>query len=160
MPFTFRYYVQNRQWRHLPIVAGTNAQSRKAFMLLATEYPNWKSSLRLGHHDLDVRLLLVRYHSRFFLRVGHETTNASIGNLHFFNKSCHRQTYQNLNDLLKACKIHTFKVIFQHQKSTKSFLFSLLDMEINFQNEIFLKTLIFKVLCFLKNMPNFCRLCS
>ena len=32
---------------------------------------------------------------RFFDQVGHETMNASRGNKHFFNKSCHRQTYQN-----------------------------------------------------------------
>ena len=29
-----------------------------------------------------------------------------------------------LNNLLKDCKIHTFKVIFQHQKSTESFRIS------------------------------------
>ena len=56
-------------------------------MLLATEYPNWKSSLRLGHHDLDVRLLLVRYPLRFFERFGHETTYASCGDHYFFNIS-------------------------------------------------------------------------
>ena len=33
--------------------------------------------------------------SRFFDPVGHETTNASSGNKHFFSKSCHCQTYQN-----------------------------------------------------------------
>ena len=31
----------------------------------------------------------------FFNQVGHQTTNASIGNKRFFTKSCHRQTYQN-----------------------------------------------------------------
>ena len=35
----------------------------------------------------------IRYHSRFFVQVGHES--ASSGNKHFFIKSCHHQTYQN-----------------------------------------------------------------
>ena len=39
--------------------------------------------------------LNIRYHSRFFVRVGHETMYASSGYKHFFTKSCHRQTYQN-----------------------------------------------------------------
>ena len=34
----------------------------------------------------------VRYHSRFFVRVGHETTYESIGNNIFFTIPCHRQT--------------------------------------------------------------------
>ena len=37
----------------------------------------------------------LRYRPRFFDQVGHQTTYASIGNKHFFNKSCLRQTYQN-----------------------------------------------------------------
>ena len=36
-----------------------------------------------------------KYHSRFFVQVGHETTYAAIGNHHFFIKTCHRQTHQN-----------------------------------------------------------------
>ena len=32
---------------------------------------------------------------RFFDLVGHQTTNASIENKHFFTKYCHPQTYQN-----------------------------------------------------------------
>ena len=36
-----------------------------------------------------------RYHLRFFVQVGHETTYAAIGNHHFFTKTCHCQTYQN-----------------------------------------------------------------
>ena len=35
---------------------------------------------------------------RFFDQVGHQTTYASIGNKHFFTKSCHRQTYQNYEE--------------------------------------------------------------
>ena len=40
-------------------------------------------------------LELDTYRYRFFGCVGHETTYASIGNKHFFTKSCHRKTYQN-----------------------------------------------------------------
>ena len=36
-----------------------------------------------------------RYHSRFFVQVGRETTYAAIGNNHFFTKTCNPQTYQN-----------------------------------------------------------------
>ena len=36
-----------------------------------------------------------RVRPRFFDQVGQETMYASSGNKHFFNKSCHRQTYQN-----------------------------------------------------------------
>ena len=32
-----------------------------------------------------------RYHSIFFVQVGHETTYAAIGNHHFFTTTCHRQ---------------------------------------------------------------------
>ena len=39
--------------------------------------------------------LFTRYHSRFFVQVGHETTYAAIGNHHFFTKTCHCQIYQN-----------------------------------------------------------------
>ena len=42
-----------------------------------------------------VRYLEGRYHSRFFVRVGHETTYAAIGNHNFFTIPCHCQTYQN-----------------------------------------------------------------
>ena len=35
------------------------------------------------------------YQLRFFERLGNKNTYVSIGNHHLFNKSCHRQTYQN-----------------------------------------------------------------
>ena len=46
--------------------------------------------------DLDILGIdmEVRYHSRFFVQVGHETTFAVIENNHFFTIPC-RQTYQN-----------------------------------------------------------------
>ena len=38
----------------------------------------------------------VRYHSRFFVQVGHKTMYAAIQkNYHFFTKTCHHQKYQN-----------------------------------------------------------------
>ena len=36
---------------------------------------------------------------RFFDQVGHETIHVSSGNKHLFTKSCHRQTYQNYEQL-------------------------------------------------------------
>ena len=37
----------------------------------------------------------IKYHPRFFVQVEHDTTHSSIGNKHFFTRSCHRQTYHN-----------------------------------------------------------------
>ena len=91
-----------------------------------------------------------------------------------------------MNKLLKDWKICTFTVIFQQKNSMESFwtffsvnnirpedqrnlsklsfLWTILDQKINFYKYIFLKTLIFKVFCFLKMWPilvgsvhNFCR---
>ena len=39
--------------------------------------------------------IYIRYLSRFFDRWAHQTTFAYIGNMHFFTKMCHCQTYQN-----------------------------------------------------------------
>merc|ERR1719319_1234151 len=39
--------------------------------------------------------MFARYHSRFFVQVGHESTYASCGNHYFFTISCYIQTYQN-----------------------------------------------------------------
>ena len=68
-----------------------------------------------------------------------------------------------MNNLLKVCKICTFKVIFWHQKSTESFWFfsvkniwlrdKLLQMNF-FENFDLQSTLLSKI------VPNFCRLCS
>ena len=41
------------------------------------------------------RRLYTRYHSKNFVRVGHETMYADIGNHHFFTIPCHRQTHQS-----------------------------------------------------------------
>ena len=45
-----------------------------------------------------------RYHSRFFVRIGHETAYADIGNHHFFTKPCHRQTYQKSSRTSVNCQ--------------------------------------------------------
>ena len=37
----------------------------------------------------------IRVRPRFFDQIGHETMYATSGNMHFFTKSCHHQTYQN-----------------------------------------------------------------
>jgi hypothetical protein len=52
----------------------------------------------------DIRWGSIRYHWRFFVQVGHETTYAAIGNHHFFTKPCHRQTYEIIKDLCKASR--------------------------------------------------------
>ena len=69
-----------------------------------------------------------------------------------------------MNNLLKDCRINTFKVIFQHQKSTESFwiFFSVKNIWLGDQLlVIFLKTSTLKVhTLFSKNVPNFCWLCS
>ena len=45
---------------------------------------------------------------RFFDQVGHQRTNASVGNKYFFTKKCHRQTYQNYEQSQQ--KLSTFLV--------------------------------------------------
>ena len=39
--------------------------------------------------------ICIRVRPRLFDQVGHQTTNASVGNKYFSTKYCHRQTYQN-----------------------------------------------------------------
>ena len=55
--------------------------------------------------DEDIK---VRYHSRFFVQAGHETTNASSGNKPFFTPSFHCQTYQNYEKPPQGSKIAKF----------------------------------------------------
>ena len=57
-----------------------------------------------------------------------------------------------MNNLLKDCKILTFNVIFQHQKSTESFWIFLWRI---FDQLLPMKFLIFKVFYFLKMCPFF-----
>jgi hypothetical protein len=52
---------------------------------------NFPSNSDTAHHVKSK--LNIKYHSRFFVRVGHETTHAAIGNHHFFTIPCPRHTY-------------------------------------------------------------------
>ena len=69
-----------------------------------------------------------------------------------------------MNNLLKVCKICTFKVIFRYQKSTKSFwiFFSVKSIWLGDQLSSMQLFDIFDVIStlFSKNVPNFYRLCS
>ena len=57
----------------------------------------WYNSLRIKE--------TFRVRPRFFDQVGHETMYASSGNKHFFTKSCHRQTYQNYEQIPQKLSI-------------------------------------------------------
>ena len=63
----------------------------------------------------------IRDRPRFFDQIGHQTTNASIGNKHFFTKYWHCQFYQSYENVVKDLKIFSFKVIFQCLKLIESF---------------------------------------
>ena len=81
-------------------------QAIQKSMQSAAEYPpklvQGVSSM-INPGNIFFASFLIRYHSRFVVQVGHETTYAAIGNYHFFTKTCHCQTYQNHEkDLCKA----------------------------------------------------------
>ena len=44
-----------------------------------------KPLIRIGSEE-EERCTHTRYHSRYFVQIGHETTYASSGNKHFFTK--------------------------------------------------------------------------
>ena len=52
----------------------------------------------------------IRDRLRFFYRVGHQTTNVSSGNKHFFTKYWLHQTYQNYEQPCQRWKISKFWV--------------------------------------------------
>ena len=56
--------------------------------------------------------MCVRDRARFFDQVGHQTTNASIRNKHFFTKLCHRQTYQNYEQPPRTSQNSYFQIHF------------------------------------------------
>ena len=58
-------------------------------------FPERKKGKYVVELGLKAQYMYIRVRPRFFDQVGHQTTNASIGNKYFFNKLCHRQTYQN-----------------------------------------------------------------
>ena len=70
----------------------------------------------------SVLCLCIRVRPRFFDQVGHETTNASIGNKYFFTKLFHHQTYQNY--LQSRQKLGTFLVnkVLYKSKFSKNFI--------------------------------------
>ena len=49
---------------------------------------------------------------RFFDQVGHETIYASSGNIHFFTKSFHRQTFQNYEQPPQTSQNYDFQSFF------------------------------------------------
>ena len=55
-------------------------------------------------------LISNRVRPRFSDQVVHKTMYAFSGNKHFFNKSCHRQTYQSYEERTKIG--HNFKYFF------------------------------------------------
>ena len=75
-----------------------------------------RSAIKKSHENVKLR-----DRPRFFDQVGHETMYASSGNKHFITKSCHRQTYKIMNNLLEHLKFHTFKVIFLCEKLVEYF---------------------------------------
>ena len=67
-------------------------------------------------------ILQNRYLPRFFDQFGHQTTYASIGNKHFFTKSCHRQTYQNYEQRPQRLQNSDFQSHFSASKINGIFL--------------------------------------
>ena len=64
--------------------------------------------------------MMSRVLSRFFDRVGHETTYASSGNKHFFTNNVNVRLTKIMNNLVKDLK--NLKVIFQCLKLVESYL--------------------------------------
>ena len=58
---------------------------------------------------------------RFFDQIGHQTTNASIGNKHFLLNNDLLRLTKIMNNLVKDLKILSFKVIFKCLKLVESF---------------------------------------
>ena len=78
--------------------APTTEEDIDPMVEITTEFPNY-----LVDYE-------VRYRSRFFVRVGHETTYPCFGNKHFFTIPCHRRTYQNYQQ--RQPKIgHIFRIL-------------------------------------------------
>ena len=74
-------------------------------------------------HDPNVKCSLhLRDRPIFFDQVGHKTTNASIGNKHFFTIMTSSDLHTKImNNLVKDLKILSFKVIFQCLKLVEYF---------------------------------------
>ena len=106
--------------------------------------------------------LYLRDRPRFFGQVGHQTTNASIGNKHIFslNNYIVRLT-KIMNNLVKVLKILIFKVIFQCWKSVESFWLFLKNIKLGAQLLLMklFENLDFWNPLFYENESNFSQLC-
>ena len=65
---------------------------------------------------------MIRDRLRIFDQVGHQTTSAYIENKHFFNKSCHSQTYQNYEQPRQTSQNSYFQSHFSVLKIGQIFL--------------------------------------
>ena len=97
----YQYWVVGSQKSTTPLTVGMaisntffgDYQSNRLHIQLRIE--GLAKALVRKFKTMDPGTWKVRYHSTFFVQVGHETMYAVIGNHHFFTKTCHRQTYQN-----------------------------------------------------------------
>ena len=76
---------------------------------------------KIPHCELPIYWSIARVSTRFFDQVGHQTTNASIGNKHFFTNNDFVRLTKIMNNLVKDLKTLRFKVIFQCLKLIESF---------------------------------------
>ena len=106
------------------------------------------------------RYMKVRVRPRLFDQVGHKTMYASSGIKHFFTTTCHCLTYQNHEQPPWTYQNLYFQSHFSVIKSgrifsKKKFYEEYLPRRQLLQEKMFLKILIFKILCFLKLCPIF-----
>jgi hypothetical protein len=66
--------------------------------------------------SIAIKLCRLETVQDFFDQVGHQTTNASIENKHFFTKHWHRQTYQNYEQYCQRCQNSEFQSHFSVSK--------------------------------------------
>ena len=75
-----------------------------------------------------------RVRPRIFDQVGHQTTYLSIGNKHFYTKSCHCQTYQNYEQSRQKLGTKFSKIFFKEKKSERFRGFLILKNDFDNQN--------------------------
>ena len=100
----------------------------------------------------------IRYRLRFFDQVWHQTTYLSIGNKHFFSKSCHRQTYQNYEKKIAIFVLSKSFFSIKNQRNRSDYFFweEFQTRRTTFKMKFFENFLVlFKVLSFLKMRPIF-----
>ena len=122
-----QYYVWFGCKRHQPdcTVACLNVRaSDRSFRFFSSSKMSFKFRLSFStrfriHYN---KKKPTRYHSRFFVRVGQETTHASSENYHFLTISCHRQTYQNYERPPKRFQSSYFQIHFPAIKISGIFL--------------------------------------